>query len=42
MRRQLFKGPHQDIANSLNIVGVTLRKLGRDAEALDITSKPSK
>ena len=35
MRRQLFKGPHQDIADSLHNVGVDLANLGRYAEALE-------
>ena len=42
MRRQLFKGPHQDIANSLHNVGVALYNLGRFAEALEYYSKLSK
>ena len=39
MRRQLFKGPHQDIANSLHNVGQALYKLGRHAEALEYSQQ---
>ena len=35
MRRQLFKGPHQYIADTLHNVGVTLANLGSHAEALE-------